>query len=235
MTMKNGSSDGQCRDCGYGERELFDFLDGALPVEAARTFERHLAACAACRQDVAAYGSLAQALDDLPALEADAGFDRAVLDAALGAPAAEPVVAGRKERLAGRLSRRPLGRLPVYAGLTALLGFLVMATVVIHAAATGGVDQLADQAIVRVVHSGVDLLAAGTRQVLAAVKLSDVMLRLAVILGPVLRSLTLVANAVRDEFWIISTIVSLLALLGAVRLATGSAVERGIRRVSLFV
>jgi hypothetical protein len=230
--MNTADRDSELRACGIAESLLFDYLDGELPPRQRGEFEVHCAGCAACQKDVVAYHELELALDELPALEAREGFDRGVLEAVLGVEA--PMLARLRQRLLGSLPA-DLGRRAriTVAGLAAV-AVVVTVTLAFFAGSVGGWGALAALTVSRVVHLGVNALAGGISDLVAAVRASDVLLGVAMVLKPVLRSMELAARAVGPEFWLVSTLVSLLALLGAVRLAAGTAVEKGVRRVSLL-
>lgn len=216
--MDTSDREEDLRACGIAESRLFDYLDGVLPPDQAGTFEAHCAGCPACQRDVVAYHELERELAALPAPAPRAGFDRAVLNAVRGG--------GFLPELGGQAR--------VYVGGLAGVAAVVLVVLAVLAGRAGGWGELATLTISRVVHLGVNAVAGAVRDLLAAVRVSDVLLGVAMILKPVWRSMSLAANAVGPEFWLVSMLVSLLALLGAVRLAAGTAVEKGVRRVSLL-
>lgn len=225
------------RDCGWDEEALFDHIDGALPEGRARSFERHLALCAACRLDVDSYRRLERDLDAMTPLAPRPGFDAAVLEAVLGDRVPAPAAGSAEQPRRGWLGALGGAKGPARAGVfaAAALSLLGMISVVLYAGSLGGVRELVVHAVMTIVRGGVGMLAAGAGQVLAAVRVSDALFNVARSLEPIWRSFELAAHTVGPEFWLFSTFLSLLALMGAVRLATGSAVEREVRRVCLVL
>jgi anti-sigma factor RsiW len=244
--MNTSDRDSEIRACGIAESLFFDYLDGTLPAAQLEEFEAHCAGCPACQQDVVAYHELELALDELPAPLPREGFDQAVLEAVLGAPvpvaaavptrrpSGLPAAAGWRRRVLGGLPLNLGRRAPVYALGLGVVAVAVMIALSFFAGSVGGWGALAALTVSRVVRFGVDALGHGIADLLAAVRASDVLLGVASVLRPVWRSMSLAARTVGPEFWFVSTLVSLLALMGAVRLAAGAAVEKGVRRVSLL-
>jgi anti-sigma factor RsiW len=224
------------RDCGWDEEALFDHIDGALPEGRARAFERHLAECAACRLDVDSYRRLERDLDAMAPLAPRPGFDAHVLEAVLGPVMPVPSAQATRPRR-GWLGALAGSSRPVKAGIfaAAVLSLAGMVSVILYAGSLGGVGELAEHTVLTVVRGGADMIAAGAAQVLTAVRVSDALFNVARSLEPIWGSFQLAAQAVGPEFWLFSTFLSLLALMGAVRLATGSAVEREVRRVCLVL
>ncbi len=66
--------------CGFGEETLVDYAGGVGNSEARATVERHLEACPACREFVAAQRALFAALASWEAPAVSAGFDRKLYD-----------------------------------------------------------------------------------------------------------------------------------------------------------
>lgn len=239
--MNTSDRDSELRACGIAESLLFDYLDGVLPPAQVAEFESHCAGCAACQKDVVAYHELELALDEMPDPEPREDFDRVVLEAVLEAEAPasaarreRPVLAGLRQRLAGLLPAGLSRRAPAFALGLGAVAVAVVVALSLFAGSVGGWGMLAALAVSRVVQVGVNALIGGIADLLATVRASDVLLRAAMLLKPVLRSMFLAARTVGPEFWLVSTLVSLLALMGAVRLAAGTAVEKGVRRVSLL-
>ena len=62
--------------CGFGEETLLDYAGGMGDSDDRDAVERHLEACPACRDFVAAQRALFAALDTWEAPDVSAGFDR---------------------------------------------------------------------------------------------------------------------------------------------------------------
>jgi hypothetical protein len=223
----------EMRPCGWNEGELFDYVDDALSPDRASLFESHLAGCRLCADEVAFYRDLASTLDNLPSPEARPGFDEAILAAVLPAPArvteTRPVPA-----LAARFGRLPLP-LRFALGFAMFSAAVVSITIGIQAANAGGWREFVSSLVTRVVVGTITLFETGVSELLTAARISDVLMNVARSFEPLLRSVPVATDAFGAEFWLFSTLLSLLALLGAVRLATGSGVERGIGRVQLIL
>jgi anti-sigma factor RsiW len=70
--------DAHSSPCAEGHR-VQDFLDGVLPIAAFQTFEAHIAACARCTSDAAAYRQVYTAIERMPLLSPSASFTERVL------------------------------------------------------------------------------------------------------------------------------------------------------------
>jgi len=222
------------RECGFSEADLFRYLDGDLDAGPARAFTSHLTACAVCRNDVAGYRDLETSLNALSALAPKPGFDEEILARVL--PARAPIVVHRPRPLEA-LSRWFTG-LPTpvraYMSAAAVIGVVVLTLLTLYTRSVGGPEKLANRTIVQATQAGAGMVTDGARQVLAAVKVSDVVMKLAVTFRPIAHSLSLAFEAVGPEFWFLTMLVSLLVLLGAVRLASGPVVGEGGHHVRLF-
>ncbi len=222
------------RDCGSSEAELFAWLDGDLDAASRRVFETHLEACAVCRREAEAYRSLELSLNSLSLLDPRPAFNEEVLSRI---PALHAPVHVHRPRPLDAVARR-FAVLPApvraYLGAAALLGVAVLTFLTLYAQSVGGPEKLANRTIVQAAQAGAGIVTDGARQVVAAVTVSDVLMDVAVRFRPVAHSLSLAFNAVGSEFWFLTMLVSLLVLLGAVRLASGPAVGGGGHRVSLF-
>lgn len=218
--------------CNWTEESLFLWFDGDLPVEEAAAFAAHLDGCTSCDRDRRAYEDLFRQLSGLVAPAVPAGFDAAILSRV---PALRPSV-GR--RLFGRHPEGRTGR-PGFPAFVprAFQGAALVAAVVVLALAWGaaGVDwsAVAGRAVQPVAHLGARVAADGALNLLGAVTVSGSLIEVAQALEPVGRSAVVVARAFQAEFLLASLLLALTALLGAVRLAAGSVVERGVRRVCL--
>jgi hypothetical protein len=85
-----------------------------------------------------------------------------------------------------------------------------------------------------VAHFGARAAVDAVVQLMNTISLSQVAIDLVHALEPVGRTLVVVARAFQSEILLVSLLMSVVALVGAVRLADGtSAVERGVRRVCL--
>ena len=82
-------------------------------------------------------------------------------------------------------------------------------------------------------HLGALVAADGALSLMGAVTVSESFIEIARALEPVVRSVVVVARAFQAEFLLVSLLMALTALVAAVRLAAGSVVERGVRRVCL--
>jgi hypothetical protein len=231
----------EMRHCGWDDEALFDYLDGSLSVARNSAFQAHLTNCGRCRSDLLAYEDLGRALDDMASPEARPGFDEAVLAAVLENPvraAARDSVPSPSWLRAGwpAAAFQGLGRpVQMVIGAAGVLGLMVLAALSLEAGNAGGWRELFGRAVSGLIRGGVAVLVDGTGQLVAAVKVSDILFNVARVFEPLLRSVSMATNAYGAEFWLFSTLLSLLAFLGAVRLATGSAVERGIGRVRLIL
>lgn len=119
-----------CTDC---RAHMQDYLDEALPrVEATRVF-LHVRACEGCTAELEEARALFGLLDSLPAVEAPADFDAAVLQAVPyeAYKAMEPI---RRERVPVLLEPESLPA-PLRAGVTRGVGLVLAAAVVGFAAA----------------------------------------------------------------------------------------------------
>src|SRR5690349_6442432 len=62
-------------NCGRTEKQLIAYLDGKLTVAERRQFEAHLDICAKCQEQTAAFRSMWEVLEELPAITPSASFD----------------------------------------------------------------------------------------------------------------------------------------------------------------
>jgi anti-sigma factor RsiW len=65
-------------NCRHSEKQLIAYLDGKLTIAERRQFEAHLAICGKCQEQAAAFRSVWEVLDDLPALAPSPTFDNRV-------------------------------------------------------------------------------------------------------------------------------------------------------------
>jgi hypothetical protein len=210
MTTRNG------RTCGWTEEHLFLWLDGDLPGDERLRFERHLSDCGGCERDRQAYANLFARLAALPAPVVGPAFDDGILRGAMR-PAAFRFVDPGNAWLRGML-------MAAAAAVVLVLGALLL------------VDERAvvSQAARPVAHFGARATVDAVVQLMNTVSLSQVAIDVVRALEPVVRSLVVVARAFQPEILLVSLLMSVVALVGAVRLADGtSAVERGVRRVCL--
>lgn len=225
----------ELRPCGVAESALFDFLDVPEMVAGRHAFARHLDTCAECRREVESYRALYSRLATLktfvPAtLEPRALFDERIL-AALPqyGPGAESIVrSGRRgwfERLLADPARVRLGL--SLAGGSFVAGGALIASIVMG---LGGPRQAAAHALAEVARVGVGLVNSGVAHLLSFIRASDVLVNVSRLLRPLWNTAVTVSGAVGPEFMVASTLLSLLALLGAVRLAAGST-EREVQHV----
>lgn len=222
------------RPCGVAESALFEYLDVAdgyvrTMSEEARSFSRHLETCPDCGREVAAYRSLFDHLRALPVPEPAIAFNRRILDAAQPALAADSDE-GFWRRVAALASP---GRLWA-GGLLALTGATLLALVV---AGNGGPRAAVAGALVGSVRWGIDLLGSAVTQLVTAIHVSDLLLEVSQVMKPLWNAAVVVSGAVGPEFWLMSTLLSGLALAGAVRLAAGTgmaarAAEREVRHAA---
>lgn len=230
--MNQTPLDDGIRPCGISESTLFDYMDvddGYVRIvsEEVRGFARHLDACPDCRSEVGVYRRLFRGLRELPVPVPVAAFERTVLGAALPAPDA---MDGFWRRLAAFVTPRGL----VAGGVSALAGASLFGILV---AGRGGPRAAMGEVLVGSVRWGVDLLGSAVTRVVEAVRISDVLFEISQIMKPLWNAAVVVSGAVGPEFWLMSTLLSLLALMGAVRLAAGTgmaarAAEREVRHVS---
>lgn len=218
------------RRCGWTEDSLFLWLDGDLPGPEAAAFSAHLDGCSACSRDRSAYAELFDRLSALAAPAVPAGFDAAIFAALPRRSAAPrsavdaPVVGWGRRRLAGLAPRQVRGA-----------AFVAAAFLVVMAWVAFGVDwsQVAGRAVQPVALLGGRVAADGALSLIGAVTVSESFIEVARALEPVGRSVVVVARAFQAEFLLVSLLMALTALVAAVRLAAGSVVERGVRRVCL--
>jgi hypothetical protein len=218
------------RRCGWTEDKLLLWLDGDLHGDDAADFAAHLDGCAACSRDRVVYADLFDRLSALAAPAVPVGFDATVL-AALSKPSSvpsRPVGAP----LVGRGWRRPAALTPRRLRGAALVGAAVL---VVLAWAAFGIDWslVAGRAVQPVAHLGARAAADGALSLLGAVTVSESFIEIAGALEPVGRSIVVVARAFQAEILLVSLLLALTAFVAAVRLAAGSVVERGVRRVCL--
>ena len=202
------------RTCGWTEEDLFLWFDGDLTAAQATRFERHLPGCSACSRERVAYERLFARLAGLPVPVVAPTFDDAIL------------------RSWGRPARFEYPNNGWLRGaLLAAASFILLAV--------GALMLIDERAMVNkaaqpVAHLGAKATVDAALQILGAVDLSEVTIDIVHALEPVGRSALVVARAFQSEFLLVSLLLSLVALLGAIRLADGtSAVERGVRRVCL--
>lgn len=205
------------RSCGWTEEQLFLWFDGDLPASERIRFETHLADCAVCARERVSYERLFARLDSLAAPSVAPSFDDAILEAAF-----RPVPA--------RLSLDPGSGW--FRG--ALLAAASVVVLVVGALLLVDGEAVVQRAATPMAHLGARATADAVLQLIGAVNFSQIVLDLVRSLEPVGRSMIVVARAFQAEFLLLSLLLSLVALVGAVRLADGtSAVERGVRRVCL--
>jgi anti-sigma factor RsiW len=213
MTPRDATND---RTCGWTEEHLFLWFDGDLPADERLRFERHLARCAGCERDRRAYTSLFARLAALPAPVIGPSFDDGVLRASLR-PSTGRFADPGNAWLRGTL-------MAAAAAVVLVLGALLL------------VDEQAvvNRAAQPVAHLGARAAVDAVVQLMNTVSLSQVAFDLVKALEPVGRTLVVVARAFQAEILLVSLLMSVVALVGAIRLADGtSAVERGVRRVCL--
>ncbi|MDZ4805338.1 MAG: zf-HC2 domain-containing protein [Candidatus Eisenbacteria bacterium] len=216
MTTRNSKAD---RTCGWTEEQLFLWFDDDLPRAERIRFESHLADCAVCARERVSYERLFSRLDSLGAPSVAHSFDDAILEGAF----------------------RPIpARFALDPGTGWLRGALLAAASIV-VLVLGAMLLVDEQAVVQraaqpVVHLGARATADAVIQLISAVNFSQVVIDLVRSLEPVVRSMVVVARAFQAEFLLVSLLLSLVALVGAIRLADGtSAVERGVRRVCLVL
>lgn len=205
------------RSCGWTEEQLFLWFDDDLPATERIRFESHLADCAVCTRERVAYERLFFQLDSLGAPSVAPSFDDAILKGTFRPIPARQVLDPGTGWLRGAL-------LAAASVVVLVLGTLLLidGEAVVQRAATP------------VAHLGARATADAALQLIGAVNFSQVVIDLVRSLEPVVRSMVVVARAFQAEFLLLSLLLSLVALVGAVRLADGtSAVERGVRRVCL--
>ncbi len=225
----------ELRPCGVPESDLFDFLDVPEMVAPRHAFARHMAECADCRREVESYRSLYPRLATLrsfvPAgLEPRAHFEDRILGALPQyGPRSESIArAGRRgwfERLLSDPARVRMGL--GLAGASFLAGGAFIASIV---TSLGGPRQAAAQVLADTVRLGLDFLNSGVGNLLTLIRTSDALVDVSRSLKPLWNTAVTVSGAVGPEFMVASTLFSLLALLGAVRLAAGSK-EREVQHV----
>ena len=233
--MKDHETFDDLRPCGVAESALFDYLDVPEMLAPRHAFAVHLAECADCRREVesyrALYGRLALLRTTVPAgIEPRPAFDDRILAALpVYGPGAESFTrAARRgwfERLLADPARVRLGL--GIAGASLMAGAAVTATVV---AMLGGPRRAVAQLLSEVVRGALDLVNGGVGQLLSFVRASDTLVEVSRLLKPLWNTALTVSGAVGPEFMIVTTLLSLLALLGAVRLAAGST-EREVQHV----
>ncbi|HEX7879659.1 MAG TPA: zf-HC2 domain-containing protein [Candidatus Eisenbacteria bacterium] len=213
MTTRNATGN---RTCGWTEEHLFLWFDGDLPADERLRFERHLPGCAGCEHDREAYANLFARLAALPAPVVGPAFDHGIMRGALR-PAPVRFADPGNAWLRGML-------LAAAAAVVLVLGTLLL------------VDEQAvvNKAARPVAHLGARAAVDAVVQLMNTISLSQVVIDLVHALEPVGRTLGVIARAFQSEILLVSLLMSVVALLGAVRLADGtSAVERGVRRVCL--
>ena len=207
------------RTCGWTEEQLFLWFDDDLPAAERIRFESHLADCAVCVREKTSYEQLFSRLASLAAPAMAPAFDDAILRQAF-----RPVPV--------RLAEDP--------GTGWLRGVLLAAASII-VLAFGAMLLIDERAVVQraaepVAHLGARATADAALKLIGAVNFSEIVIDLVRSLEPVVHSMVVVARAFQAEFLLVSLLLSLVALVGAIRLADGtSAVERGVRRVCLVL
>lgn len=216
MTTRDSRAE---RTCGWTEEQLFLWFDGDLPSAERIRFESHLADCAVCAKEQVSYERLFSRLESLSAPVMAPSFDDAIL---------------------GRVFRPVPVSLLRDPGAGWLRGALLLAASII-VLALGAMLLVDERAVIQraaepVAHLGARATADAVLKLIGAVNFSEVVIDLVRSLEPVVHSMVVVARAFQAEFLLVSLLLSLVALVGAIRLADGtSAVERGVRRVCLVL